>query len=132
MQKKYFFWENFIFLRKKGDFSDVFLLFMASVRSRPPGPPAVPGVFSYCFLSMFCNNLNNVNAHACSLLPINSGGYSAVLPTISGQAPGFSVRQPVLAQAQDKWFHKYIFTWYFQLKRQITLMIHTSVNNNNT
>ena len=26
-------------------FSAVFLLFRASVRSRPPGPPAVPGVF---------------------------------------------------------------------------------------
>ena len=36
---------NFIFLRKKGDFSDVFSVFTASVRSRPPGPPAVPGVF---------------------------------------------------------------------------------------
>ena len=31
--------------RKKSDFSDVFLLFTASVRSRPPGPSAVPGVF---------------------------------------------------------------------------------------
>ena len=27
MQKKYFFWVNFIFLRKKGDFSDVFSAF---------------------------------------------------------------------------------------------------------
>ena len=37
---------NFIFLRKKNtNFLAVFLLFTASVRSRPPGPPAVPGVF---------------------------------------------------------------------------------------
>ena len=35
----------FIFLRKKTDFRAFFLLFTASVRSRPPGPPAVPGVF---------------------------------------------------------------------------------------
>ena len=34
-----------IFLRKKGDFQVFFKLFMASVRSRPPGPPAVPGVY---------------------------------------------------------------------------------------
>ena len=37
---------NFNFLKKKTDFSAVFLLFTANVRSRPPGPPAVPGVFS--------------------------------------------------------------------------------------
>ena len=29
----------------KNDFRPFFLLFTASVRSRPPGPPAVPGVF---------------------------------------------------------------------------------------
>ena len=43
--QKYFLGVNFICLRKKGDFSDVFLLFMASVRSRLPGPPAGPGAF---------------------------------------------------------------------------------------
>ena len=30
---------------KKTDFQAIFRLFMASVRSRQPGPPAVPGVF---------------------------------------------------------------------------------------
>ena len=30
-------------------FRTFFLLFMASVQSRPPGPPAVPGVFTLCF-----------------------------------------------------------------------------------
>ena len=33
------------FYKKKTDFRAIFRLFMASVRSRPPGPPAVPGVF---------------------------------------------------------------------------------------
>ena len=37
-------------LHAKSWFSTVFLLFTASVRSRPPGPPAVPQVF----LSVFC------------------------------------------------------------------------------
>ena len=30
---------------RKSDFLAIFRLFMASVRSRPPGPPLVPGVF---------------------------------------------------------------------------------------
>ena len=34
-------------------FRTFFLLFTASVRSRPPGPPAVPGVFLYTFLYFF-------------------------------------------------------------------------------
>ena len=47
-------WVNFIFSRIKCVFfSAVFLLFMASVRSRPTGPPAVPGVF-VSFLFKFC------------------------------------------------------------------------------
>ena len=50
-KKKYFFGVNFIFLRKKGDVWTFFLLFTASVRSRPPGPPAVPGVFSKVFIA---------------------------------------------------------------------------------
>ena len=41
MQKKIV---NFNFLKKKTDFSSVFQLFTASVRSRLPVPPAVPGV----------------------------------------------------------------------------------------
>ena len=45
MQKNIFFLGKFYFFKKKGDISDVFLLFTASVRSRPPGPSAVPGVF---------------------------------------------------------------------------------------
>ena len=36
---------NFFCFKKKADFRAIFLLFTASVRSRPPGPPAVPGVF---------------------------------------------------------------------------------------
>ena len=40
------FWHN-----KKIYAKYVFLLFMASVRSRPPGPPAVPGVFKIMFLA---------------------------------------------------------------------------------
>ena len=35
------------FYEKKAYFSAVFLLFTASIRSRPPGPPAVPGVFAF-------------------------------------------------------------------------------------
>ena len=53
MQKKYLLGVNFIFLRKKGYFSDFFLLFTASVRSRPPGPPAVPGVLKYVQVVIF-------------------------------------------------------------------------------
>ena len=34
------------FLRKKTNFRAFFLLFTASVRSRPPGPPLVPGVLA--------------------------------------------------------------------------------------
>ena len=49
MQNKYFFEVNFILLRKKLIFRTFFLFFTASVRSRPPGPPAVPGVFSLFF-----------------------------------------------------------------------------------
>ena len=46
MQKKNIFGGKFYFFKKKRCFFPaVFLLFMASVRSRPPGPPAVPGVF---------------------------------------------------------------------------------------
>ena len=37
-----------IFLRKKADFLAIFRLFTASVRSRPPGPSAVPGVLIFC------------------------------------------------------------------------------------
>ena len=40
-----FFLDNFYFFTKKTDFQVIFRLFTASVRSRPPGPPAVPGVF---------------------------------------------------------------------------------------
>ena len=47
MQKKKL--GNFYFLTKKMIFLAFFLLFKASVRSRPPGPPAVPGVFSPFF-----------------------------------------------------------------------------------
>ena len=43
-KKKYVFWVIFFPPKKKGDFRAIFLLFTASVRSRPPGPPAVPGV----------------------------------------------------------------------------------------
>ena len=32
--------------REKTDFRAIFLLFTASVRSRPPGPPLVPGVLT--------------------------------------------------------------------------------------
>ena len=45
VKKKYVFWVIFFPPKKKGDFRAIFLLFTASVRSRPPGPPAVPGVF---------------------------------------------------------------------------------------
>ena len=34
---------------KKTDFRAIFRLFSASVWSRPPGPPAVPGVFTSVF-----------------------------------------------------------------------------------
>ena len=43
MQKKLC---NFYFFTKKNDFRAIFRLFTASVRSRPPGPPAVPGVLN--------------------------------------------------------------------------------------
>ena len=49
MQKKSYFkkiYDIFNFFTKKSRFSSVFLLFMASVRSRPPGPPSVRGVLS--------------------------------------------------------------------------------------
>ena len=36
--------KEFLFIFKKDGLSGVFLLFPASVRSRPPGPPLVPGV----------------------------------------------------------------------------------------
>ena len=36
-----------IFLLKKADFRVIFRLFTASVRSQPPGPPAVSGVFPF-------------------------------------------------------------------------------------
>ena len=43
-----------IFLpKKRADFFAFFRLFTASVRSRPPGPPAVPGVFLVHFLKHF-------------------------------------------------------------------------------
>ena len=35
----------YIFSRKKNDFLGFLLLFKASIWSRPPGPPAAPGVF---------------------------------------------------------------------------------------
>ena len=39
-----------------------FRLFTASVRSRPPGPPAVPGVFSLSFfLTSFAFELNSLH-----------------------------------------------------------------------
>ena len=37
----------------KSRFSGVFLLFTANVRSRPPGPPAVPGVFKQITFKFF-------------------------------------------------------------------------------
>ena len=39
-----------IFFYEKKIFSSVFLLFKASVRAQPPGPPAVPGVFSFALM----------------------------------------------------------------------------------
>ena len=44
MQKIFLFGNFYFFTRKKVDFLAIILLFTASVRSRPPGPPAVPGV----------------------------------------------------------------------------------------
>ena len=43
-KKNIFLGKFYFFTEKKLIFSAVFLLFTASVRSRPPGPPAVPGV----------------------------------------------------------------------------------------
>ena len=37
-------------------FRTFFLLFTASIRSRPPGPPAVPGVFHYVFVFNHVDN----------------------------------------------------------------------------
>ena len=45
--KIYFFWVIFFSLRKKVIFARFFAT--ASVRSRPPGPPAVSGVFTFFF-----------------------------------------------------------------------------------
>ena len=45
---------SFFSFLMKADFRVFFLLFMASIRSRPPGPPAVPGVL----LSTFCIHSN--------------------------------------------------------------------------
>ena len=44
IQKKYLFLVILILLRKKADIRAFFRHFTASVRSQPPGPPAVPGV----------------------------------------------------------------------------------------
>ena len=41
---------DFYFFTKKNDFWAIFILFTASILSRPPGPPAVPGVLIYMFL----------------------------------------------------------------------------------
>ena len=63
MQKKIFFGVNFIFLRRKTDFLAVFSAFTASVRSWPPGPPLVPGVYQYYLpevLSLETFNLSNI------------------------------------------------------------------------
>ena len=46
----------FIFLREQKWFLRVFQLFTASVLSRPPGPPAVPGVFD------IDEHLNNISS----------------------------------------------------------------------
>ena len=46
------------FLRKKNDFRPFFLLFTASVRSRPPEPPLVPGVFVFFFLQTYKDQLS--------------------------------------------------------------------------
>ena len=45
-------------------FRPFFLLFTASVRSRPPGPPAVPGVFQINFF--VCVSLSDNNERTCS------------------------------------------------------------------
>ena len=71
MQKKYLFWVILFLFRKKTDFRPFLLLFTASVRSRPPGPPLVPRVFvlynfeddicrtspSICSTSLMCVHL---------------------------------------------------------------------------
>ena len=50
MPKKYFFVGNFYFFYGKELILAFFRLFTASIQSRPPGPPAVPGVFFSFFL----------------------------------------------------------------------------------
>ena len=57
-----------IFLQQKTDFQAFFQLFKASIRSRPPGPPPVPGVLSYC-----CGRkvLSGVG-HACFTSGVNT------------------------------------------------------------
>ena len=57
-KKKYLFLVILILLRKKADFRAFFRLFTASVRSQPPGPPAVPGVFKLVSLLFDTPNTN--------------------------------------------------------------------------
>ena len=47
----------FFYEKKEVIFERFFLLFTASIGSRPPGPPAVPGVFSNIFISINWTNL---------------------------------------------------------------------------
>ena len=53
-------------------FRTFFLLFTASVRSRPPGPPAVPGVFGMIFITIY----TIIQIWCCSCLMVNSMLYS--------------------------------------------------------
>ena len=69
IQKKIFWGGKFYFFKKKKlIFQTFFLLFTASFRSRPPGPPAVPGVFNkkiYIYL-FFCIFLLVMSKYAYS------------------------------------------------------------------
>ena len=57
MQKNIFWGSILFFYEKKQIFRRFFLLFTTSIRSRPPGPPAVPGVITILLLIDFGSRL---------------------------------------------------------------------------
>ena len=56
-----------IFERKKHRFLGVFCLFTAIVRSQPPGPPLVPGVFHTHFIEKNIIMVNKLQVNCLNI-----------------------------------------------------------------
>ena len=122
-KKIYFLQVNFIFLRKKADFLAFFLLFTASVRSRPPEPPAVPGVLVqrlYQGTGQWPAQFFQHPARKCALNSANQDFFSSIILT---PHKNFAPKQFVPKKNGSKKLHPKFFAGQGKKKIDCNLVV---------